>query len=817
MRKFAFAALCAALALVSCNKNEVEPPVGPDAGTTITIKARAAETRTHIEGAKNGDQWTYKSYWDGTGESLGLFLIPGGISASDSPVELAGQKEGDEMVFHGSGFDFADGTYNMILFYPFTAFQACGDGSVELELKGAQNPVKGSFDPACDIMGFAEGGVVVSDGEATIEDVQLQRPMAILRVNLNAGEGDIAYGEVVKSLRIEAPEEVALTGRVVVNTENGRITRISWSTPENSVLAHLDPDDGITIGGADNSVYLVVAPATIDEGDELTVTIETTAHEGESAIVRTVTAPSDMHFMLGKVNTIDLKVRDCDIVEMRYAGGSGIEADPWLIATTQHMLNMVEDLVAGEKKYFKMIDDVDLDGVTWIPFNLNDPYNKAIDFNGNGKTISNLTSTGKYASFAGVLNGSVYNVTFDKANISSSAQKAGVLAGFLGSSATSVSADCHDVTVKNSTVNNTARHAGGLAGIAQVMSSDIVNCHVINTSVTGAGGNNVDSRAGGLFGEVVNPIKCSNCSAENVTVSGSRNVGGLIGVSYGILENCWSSGNISSPNTTANADIALGGLVGYFENGSISKCHSDANVNQSTNGRDLGGLVGLMHYGSIEKCYATGSVTGMQRNVGGLIGLVSLSTGSASISNCYCSGDVNANAYEGGLIGLCEKGTINIQNCYSASKVEATNFMAAGLVGIINAASVSMSYSAAWNPSVTSVNNGEANWSSGAVVGVAFPTCTLTGNYRNPGMALTAYWVPDAGFNHPDVSSTAPLTDSTGASMTDANTSSDQPHHPQYPYHGHVEGGKTLSQLASSTLGWSSDIWNFTGDLPTLK
>lgn len=29
--------------------------------------------------------------------------------------------------------------------------------------------------------------------------------------------------------------------------------------------------------------------------------------------------------------------------------------------------------------------------------------------------------------------------------------------------------------------------------------------------------------------------------------------------------------------------------------------------------------------------------------------------------------------------------------------------------------------------------------------------------------------------------------------------------------------GKTLSQLASTTLGWSSDIWDFTGDLPTLK
>ncbi len=53
--------------------------------------------------------------------------------------------------------------------------------------------------------------------------------------------------------------------------------------------------------------------------------------------------------------------------------------------------------------------------------------------------------------------------------------------------------------------------------------------------------------------------------------------------------------------------------------------------------------------------------------------------------------------------------------------------------------------------------------------------------------------------------------------MTDTALASGQPHYPQYAYHGKVEPGKTLSQLASTTLGWSSDVWDFTGDLPTLK
>ena len=103
-------------------------------------------------------------------------------------------------------------------------------------------------------------------------------------------------------------------------------------------------------------------------------------------------------------------------------------------------------------------------------------------------------------------------------------------------------------------------------------------------------------------------------------------------------------------------------------------------------------------------------------------------------------------------------------------------------------------------------------------MGVAFPKCTLTDNYRNPSMDLTAYWVPDmATYQHANVSSTHALVDSTGTEMADASNASGQAHYPQYPYHGKVETGKTLSQLASTTLGWSSEIWDFSGDVPALN
>jgi len=78
------------------------------------------------------------------------------------------------------------------------------------------------------------------------------------------------------------------------------------------------------------------------------------------------------------------------------------------------------------------------------------------------------------------------------------------------------------------------------------------------------------------------------------------------------------------------------------------------------------------------------------------------------------------------------------------------------------------------------------------------------------------YWGTNSGcginlpntFQHPNVSTSAPLTDPDGNAVTSST---------MRPYQGKCDATKTLSLLASTTLGWSSDVWDFTGDLPTLK
>lgn len=633
------------------------------------------------------------------------------------------------------------------------------------------------------------------------------------------------------------------------------VTNVAIESP--SAVFFIDND-----ATQDDALSLALSSVTLDAKHAFTAYLaisqkdSDTISTGETVIIKVVdgegtewkkeiTLTEDFSLQAGKVNVITLNKDDWDTIE-RYAGGTGVDGDPWIITQPIHMVHMNEDLVNGTTKYFKLGADIDMTSVTgWKAANavaVSSKFDKGINFDGNGKTISNFTCTAdEYPSLFGVLFGTVKNLTIDHATINGTG-KAGVVGGYIGTS--TYTATVSGVTVKNSSVtaNN---YAGGFAGQVGAASTSITGCNVINTTVNSsadrAGGfvgyvgvkctitdchsinttvSSTGSRIGGFAGQLDNKESTiSECTAEDVTVSGNINIGGFVGVCYNGLTACTSSGTVSSTNTASNADIGLGGLAGYFEGASIviSKCYSSVTINQTTNGRDIGGLVGKMLAGTIEKSYATGNVSGIQRNVGGLVGLVTLTKDSATIRNCYATGNVAGDAYSGGLVGLHEKGTVNISNSYASGNATGAGFAMGGLVGVIGASTISVSKCAAWNGSVTAASIGSGNWSSGAVVGVTNPICTITDTYRNPAMSLTAYWVPAADYQHPNVSSSHPLVKQDGTETTATSTSSGQDGYPQFPYHGKVEAGKTLSELASTTLGWDSAIWDFSGALPTLK
>ena len=204
--------------------------------------------------------------------------------------------------------------------------------------------------------------------------------------------------------------------------------------------------------------------------------------------------------------------------------GSGTKNDPYNIYNTADLLKMSELLVPGTKIYFRLKADIDMTGIDWVPLNFASPYENLIDFDGNGHTISNFTSTfANYPSFFGVLYGSCHDVTFTNAVIESAVGGAtGIIASYCGT--TNMPGEAHRVHVQG--------------------------------RVTSPGGNK--NGTGGLFGRIWG-ANITACSADVEIESGEDYVGGIFGYDTGAstVSDCWTKGHVK-------AGSKVGGIGGGF-------------------------------------------------------------------------------------------------------------------------------------------------------------------------------------------------------------------------------------------------------------
>lgn len=145
--------------------------------------------------------------------------------------------------------------------------------------------------------------------------------------------------------------------------------------------------------------------------------------------------------------SIPVTVQDSDA----FAGGRGTKNDPYLVATV-NQLNLVR---CHENKYFKLTNNLNMTGIDWNPIGQglhketrnDNPWRG--NFDGNGKTISNLT-------------------------IDTQRSKAGLF-GEIGHS------DISNLTLRNPNVSG-FDYVGAVVGLAQ--HSSMSNVKVINGSIT---------------------------------------------------------------------------------------------------------------------------------------------------------------------------------------------------------------------------------------------------------------------------------------------------------------------------------------------
>jgi hypothetical protein len=129
----------------------------------------------------------------------------------------------------------------------------------------------------------------------------------------------------------------------------------------------------------------------------------------------------------------------------------------------------------------------------------------------------------------------------------------------------------------------------------------------------------------GLFGYLCRDGEVNHVGIENINITGARFVGGLAGQSYGTVSDCYSTGSV-----TGN-EWYVGGLVGW---------NLKASVTIGNNEWDVPGIV--------SNSYSTTGVSGGDM-VGGLIGL-----NHGEVINSYSTGSVTGYEFVGGLIGWGE-------------------------------------------------------------------------------------------------------------------------------------------------------------------
>lgn len=610
--------------------------------------------------------------------------------------------------------------------------------------------------------------------------------------------------------------------------------------------------DGALVDGRFVAYVQTDASLAFKAGDKMTLTVIDGADE---EYVNTF-EPGPQTIHEGYVTTL----RTSPSFWQHALGGPGSERDPYLIYTLEDLDNVRNILTENAITHFRLMNDLDMSSVTgWKPYNQQNA-GFGIFFDGNGKTISNFTCTdAKWASFIGVLHGTVKNLTFVNPVIRTNTNsEVGVVCAWAGNNGGTLSGTLDNVHVTGGTVScsGTTHYFGGICGRA--CNSSIKDCSFDGTveRTSTIAYTTTYYPVGGLLGQAMNDVTISGCSTSGKLITkGGRSTGGVVGYSNVALDivSCSSSMEITTE------DDVVGGICGYYGNGTVSDCSFTGSVTVGVGGGSsyTGGI--LAHTAgdvTLLRCSNTGEIKAAESIVGGIIGQCnSNQTKGAVMRECRSTGNVSGKATVGGLIGRASNvgDGLVMENCYATGDVSGTGSYVGGLAGdlpknatmrnsfatgavkgayaiggVIGRAfgrlgsgdspltniNTTVTGCIAWNPSVkTTTSGGETpsnHYSGATLLGFSAAYNKLSNNWRRPDIDF--YFYQDEKLNVPFDQEDSGPDKALVTNYTDPEVLKWY-----YPYHGKAVGaGEKLSAVAQR-IGYDAALWDFTGDVPELK
>ncbi|MFR5868867.1 MAG: GLUG motif-containing protein [Acutalibacteraceae bacterium] len=247
--------------------------------------------------------------------------------------------------------------------------------------------------------------------------------------------------------------------------------------------------------------------------------------------------------------------------------GLNTDAEGYLLITgADELAKVMNDTATYADKNLRLAGSLDMAGQAVQPLgNSSTPFTGTFD--GAGYTISNLRiqASGGYTGMFGRMDGTVKNLTLNKADIEDTNESYTKGTGALVGHNKGTISDC---LVKNSEIKV---HYNGLGGLVGYNEGTAERCGVENSTITAA---SVASMAytGGFAGQNAANGKLIQCYVEGGKVcytgvaAKGQEVGGFVGrnaSSTSVIQNCYSTAEVA-----ANGDKA-GGFIGNANAGSI--------------------------------------------------------------------------------------------------------------------------------------------------------------------------------------------------------------------------------------------------------
>lgn len=294
------------------------------------------------------------------------------------------------------------------------------------------------------------------------------------------------------------------------------------------------------------------------------------------------------------------------------AGAKAVTADADMTVNTAAELRAIAVLVNNgsdfEGRTVTLGTDIDLGSAVWISIG-DANHTFAGIFDGNGKTVSNMSitdGTGGYKGLIGNNTGTVMNITVT-GSIGPITSGSDNIGGVVGLNGGTVQGAINQVDI---TVDSGSIYAVG--------------------GVVGQNGEN------GII------LRCANLA----DITASKASGGVCGRSYGTIRECYNAGDIAG---TQSGKDGIGGIVGYAgdKNGTyantVDSCYNTGTISNN-GGRWHGGIAGLADKGAaITNSYDVGQIlSGFSWNWNPIIGHVDGGISNPTASNNYSLAGLNA-------------------------------------------------------------------------------------------------------------------------------------------------------------------------------